>query len=142
MEQVLLTRSPVFRNFMEQVLLTMSPVFGNFMERVLLTRSPVFGNLLEQVLLTRSPVFWNFLGTSSLKFGFWELHGNISFFWELHGNISFFGNFMGTFAITRELLEICCIELLRFLPSLWEEEDSGGGRGFGGVARGGEGGGA
>jgi hypothetical protein len=46
-------------------------------------------------------------------------------FRELHGNISYFGNFMGTFAITRELLELCCIGLLRFPPSLWEEEESG-----------------
>ncbi len=57
-------------------------------------------------------------------------------FRELHGNISYFGNFMGTFGFTRELLELCCIGLAKFSPSLWEEEE------LGCVARGGEGGGA
>jgi hypothetical protein len=35
-------------------------------------------------------------------------------FRELHGNISYFGNFMGTFSVTGELLELCCIGLLSF----------------------------
>ncbi len=59
---------------------------------------------------------------------------------------------MGTFPILgtswehllslESCLSFAALRCYVFPPSLWEEEDSGGGRGLGGVARGGEGGGA